>query len=170
MVIMQIQRLFKHLFFPDWKLMKIFPTTSRKSIEDAIAKSEQQHSGELRFVVEASLDIKSLLHNKTARARALEVFSELKIWDTENNNGILIYLLLAEKSVEIIADRGIAKKVTTSEWGTICHAMEVSFAKNEYLSGALTAIKSISQLLHKHFPEIDKEKNELPDNLVFLNS
>lgn len=169
MVIMQIKRLFKHLLFPDWKLNKIFPIESRTTIEQAITQSETRHAGELRFVVETSLDLQSLLQNKTANTRALEVFSELRIWDTENNNGVLIYLLLAEKSVEIIADRGVAKKVTSSEWETICHNMELSFAKQDYLSGALKAIESITQLLQLHFPKNLPSRNELPDHLTFLS-
>lgn len=166
---MQIQRLLTHLLFPDWKSTSYFPTASRRQIEEAITKSEQLHSGELRFVVETSLDIKSLLQNKMAKARALEVFSEMGIWDTENNNGILIYLLLAERSVEIIVDRGIAKKVDSSEWETICHNMELSFAKQEYLSGTLSAIESIGQLLHQYFPKNFQSQNELPDHLTFLS-
>jgi uncharacterized membrane protein len=170
MVIMQIKRLFQHLLFPDRKLQHAFPADSRTSIEAAITQSEQQHAGELRFVVEASLDLKSLLQNKTAQTRALEVFSELHVWDTENNNGVLIYLLLAEKSVEIIADRGIAKKVSQLEWEDICHQMESAFAKQAYLNGTLEAINSISIILQKYFPKTHPSTNELCDKPVFLKS
>ena len=154
--------------FPDWKLRQLFPSQSRLAIEQAITQSEQLHAGELRFIVETSLDLTSLLQNKTARVRALEVFSEVKVWDTENNNGILVYLLLAERSVEIIADRGIAKKVESSEWQAICHQMENSFANHEYLNGSLTAIESISQILQKHFPAIKSKINELSDSPVLI--
>lgn len=169
MVIMQIKRLFKHLLFPDWKLTKIFPAESRGAIEQAIMHSETSHAGELRFIVETSLDLQSLLQNKTAKARALEVFSELRIWDTENNNGVLIYILLAEKSVEIITDRGIAKKVNQNEWETICRNMEISFAKGEYSAGAVAAIESVSHVLQRSFPRTIDSTNELANQPVFIS-
>lgn len=165
---MAISRTIKHVFFPDWKVRRAFPKASLDSIEAAIRSCEQNHRGEVRFVVEASLEGIALWQGQTARERAIDVFSQLRIWDTEGNNGVLIYLLLADRSVEIIADRGIHTRTGSAPWTAICRDMEVAFAKSEFLPGTLTGIAAIANVIGQHFPAQEKRNNELPDTPVVL--
>lgn len=137
-------------------------------IERAISESEALHSGEIRFAVEAALELFALLHGQLARERAMEVFSQLRVWDTERNNGVLVYLLLADRDVEIIADRGIAGKVDKEEWERICQRMEAAFREGRFEEGVLTGIKEITGLLIKHFPNRNDQPKELPDQPVVL--
>ena len=138
-------------------------------IEDAISASEQQHSGEICFVVEAALDFWSLLRDQSGRDRALEVFAELGVWDTEQNNGVLIYLLLADHDIEIIADRGIAAKVSQQAWQEICTHIETSLRQGDFDAGVLQGIADVNQLLAAHFPPtVDNDENELPNKPVVL--
>src|SRR3954463_15530204 len=117
---MSIKRIGKHLLEHRWRVRRGFPKHVLPSIERAIKASEATHSGQIRFVVEGALDGAPLLRNQSARARALDLFSHLRIWDTEHNNGVLIYLLLADRDVEILADRGVHAKVGAAEWRAIC--------------------------------------------------
>ena len=103
-----------------WQVSRAFPRKTLIAIEQTVKASETAHAGEIRFVVEGALHSTPLLDGQSARERALEVFSQLRIWDTEHNNGVLIYLLLADRDVEIVADRGIHSKLGTREWETIC--------------------------------------------------
>jgi uncharacterized membrane protein len=140
-----------------------------QAIEAAIARSESSHMGELRFVVEAALDWRDLLRGVTPRARAIEVFSQLRIWDTEHNSGVLIYLLLAEQRVEIVADRGIHVCVGSAGWQEICREMETSFRAGDFEQGVVKGIARITILLAQHFPAQDNSNfNELPDAPVVL--
>mgnify|MGYP000032270416 CR=1 FL=1 len=161
-----LSRLFRHFLTPDWVANRAFPPAARHSISAAIAQSETLHSGEIRFVAEAALASCPLLNNQSARDRALEVFSELRIWDTEDNNGVLIYVLLADHNVEIIADRGLARRVEQQIWERICQDMERRFARVEFEAGALLGIKQVGQLLVQYFPITDVNKNELDDRPV----
>src|SRR5437764_5727423 len=117
---MSIKRIAKHLLEHRWRVRKVFPPRVLAEIERAIKAGEATHSGQVRFVVEGALDGAPLLRNQSARARALDVFSHLRIWDTAHNNGVLIYLLVADRTVEILADRGIDAKVDKAEWENIC--------------------------------------------------
>lgn len=138
------------------------------AIEAAIRASENTHMGELRFAVEAGLDWPDLLAGLSSRERALDVFSHLRIWDTEHNSGVLIYLLLADRRVEIIADRGIHARVGSERWNAICYAMEYKFRADEFESGALEGIAAITALLQKHYPAKGANPNELPNRPVTL--
>jgi uncharacterized membrane protein len=124
--------------------------------------------GQIRFVVEGALDGAPLLRNQSARARALDVFSHLRIWDTAHNNGVLIYLLLADRDVEILADRGIDALVGATEWEKICRAMEAEFGKGNFEAGVLKGIGAVSRHLAKHFPKRGTAANELPDAPVVM--
>ncbi|WP_247410002.1 TPM domain-containing protein, partial [Bradyrhizobium sp. 23] len=126
------------------------------------------HSGQLRFVVEGALDGGPLFRNQPARERALDVFSQLRIWDTAHNNGVLIYLLLADRDVEIIADRGIDAKVGGERWESICRAMEVEFRSGQFERGVIGGIEAVSRELTKHFPSSGPHPNELPDAPVLM--
>ena len=154
-------RILKHLLLPDWLVMRAFSATDLSRIEDAIAASETQHDGELRFVVEAGLPWGFLRQPTRARAEAL--FADLRVWDTENNSGVLIYVELVDRRIEIVADRGIVAKVPQSEWSAVCRTMEVAFRKKAYREGSLLAIEAITQILARHFPPGPRNPNELSD-------
>lgn len=159
-------RLLKHLLTPHWWALRAFPAHVLRQVEGAIKTSEKQHDGELRFAVEAGLPLGFLKQSTRKRAEAL--FSQLGVWDTEHNSGVLIYVQLVDRRIEIVADRGIAARVEQSEWQAICRAMESSFKKNNYLEGSLIAIGSITEILARHFPPRGRNPNELPDKPVVL--
>lgn len=165
---MKLDRLLRHLFFPPWWLRVRFPRRTLEAIEDAIRASERTHRGQIRFAVEASLGLPALVAGVTPRRRALEVFAQLGVWDTEENNGVLIYVLLADRDVEIVADRGIARRVPAQEWETICRRMEAAFRQGRFAEGALTGIEAVGALLARHFPPQGAAANELPDRPVLL--
>ncbi len=162
-------RIFKHLCCGPWLVHRRLPAAALKRIEAEIAASETLHRGELRFAVEPALPLAALLRNMTPRERAVQVFSQLRVWDTEHNSGVLIYLLLAERDVEIVADRGIHAKVGEAAWHSICKPMEQSFRQREFELGVLEGIGAITALLRQHFPTDENENpNELPDAPVIL--
>jgi len=165
---MNMKRTFKHMLTTQWHLKKYFTPAVLDAIELEISQSEAQHSGEIRFVVEGALDGAPLFKNQSAHDRALDIFSQLRIWDTQDNNGLLIYLLLADHAVEIIADRGINSKVGSSEWQTICGIMQNEFAQGNFQTGVCDAIKSVTKHLITHFPVSATDKNELPNKPVVM--
>lgn len=124
--------------------------------------------GQVRFVVEASLALPSVLRRESPRDRALEVFGRLRIWDTEHNSGVLVYLLLADKAVEIVADRGIHRRVGDELWQTICRRMEAAYRARRFEDGAVAGVEAISALLTQHFPRSAPGTNELPDRPLVL--
>jgi uncharacterized membrane protein len=148
---------------------RTFSEAALTAIEKAIEKSEGSHRGEIRFAVEAALDTLPLLKDQSGRERAVEVFSHLRVWDTEHNNGVLVYLLLADRDVEIIADRGVNVRVRTKEWESICREMEAAFAQGQFERGVIAGIDAIGRHLREHFPaETAGGENELPDRPVIL--
>ncbi len=165
---MNINRIVKHLLKSDFSFRKRFSHSVMKSIENAIAESEKHHSAEIRFAVENTLEFYPLVKDIPARERAIEVFSNLRIWDTDQNNGVLIYLLLADNDVEIIADRGIDRKVGSDEWERICKYMENHFKSGQFETGVIKGIDLISKHLEKYYPFDGANKNELPDRPVVL--
>ncbi len=165
---MSIKRIARHLVQHHWRARQIFPQTVLARIEQAIKRGEALHAGQVRFVVEGALDGRPLFRNQPARARALDVFSHLRIWDTAHNNGILIYLLLADRDVEIVADRGIDAKVAAAGWESICRAMEAEFASGQFERGVIGGIEAVSRELARHFPPQGPHANELPDAPVVM--
>lgn len=165
---MSIKRIARHLVQYHWRARQIFPPDVLARIEQAVRRGEATHSGQVRFVVEGALDGVPLFRNQPARARALDVFSHLRIWDTAHNNGVLIYLLLADRDVEIIADRGIDAKVGAAGWESICHAMESEFASGQFERGVIGGIEAVSRELARHFPPQASPANELPDAPVVM--
>lgn len=151
-----------------WMVKRAFPGDTLAAIDKAIKASEATHRGEIRFAVEGALHVEPLLRGQTARERAIDVFSQLRIWDTEHNNGILIYLLLADRDVEIVADRGIHEKVGAKEWEGICRKMEAAFRQADFEGGVIRGIQEVTQQLARHFPPIGDDRNELPDKPVVL--
>jgi uncharacterized membrane protein len=154
----------RHLLPPPWLLRRrAFDARALQALEAAIADAERDHRGEIRFAVEATLGPRALLRGQPARERALEVFSELRVWDTAEDNGVLIYVLLADHDVEIVADRGVAARVDTAEWAAICRDMEACFKAGRYADGAGAGIRRVGTLLARHYPGADRAGNELPD-------
>lgn len=165
---MNIKRLGKHLLGNRTRVRKAFPPQALKRIEDAIKASEARHAGQIRFVVEGALDGRPLLAGQSARERALDLFAHLRIWDTEHNSGVLIYLLLADRDVEIVADRGIDAKVGAERWHEVCSIMETAFRQGHFEQGVLSGIERITTELATHFPARGVHRNELPDPPVVL--
>lgn len=164
-----IKRWFRHAFMPPWRWRVLFPKTALGDIEKAVKQSEHQHSGELRFAVENALALGQVWRGISARQRALEVFSNSRVWDTEENSGVLIYLSLADREVHIVADRGITKYVSQAEWDAIAEAMQKEFQRGDFLGGALQGIERITTLLAAHFPAGVDNRNELSNRPVIVN-
>lgn len=166
MVKRSITRWMAHLFGGPWLIRRAFPVKTMAAIEQKIRDMEAGHTGQIRFAVEATLDWPPLIRGQSARARALEHFSALRIWDTEHNNGVLIYVLLADRDVEIVADRDINRRVSGDEWEAICHTMERHFADNAFEQGALAGIEAVGAHLKRHYA--GRGANELSDAPVIL--
>jgi uncharacterized membrane protein len=165
---MGIKRIGKHLVEHRWRVRRIFTPKVLDSIERAIKAGETMHSGQVRFVVEGALDGAPLFRDQPARERALDIFSHLRIWDTAHNNGVLIYLLVADRKVEIVADRGIDEKVGASGWAKICRDMEADFKAGNFEAGVIKGIEAVSRQLAAHFPRHGPGPNELPDKPVVI--
>ena len=146
-----------------------FPTAVLDAIQNAIAAGEQRHQGQVCFAIEGALPLHERLRGRTPRLRAQEVFAHLRVWDTEHNSGVLIYVLLAGLAIEIVADRGIAARVPQQEWQALCERMRDRFASGEYERGAIDGVRAVSEILARHFPRNGSAApNELPDRPVLL--
>ena len=156
----------KHLLTPHWWAVRAFSSDVLRQIEAAIKASERKHDGELRFAIEGPLPFPAL--RTTTRKRAEALFGQLGVWDTEHNSGVLIYVQLVDRRIEIVADRGIAARVKQGEWDAICRAMERSFKQNHFEQGALEAILAVTAILGRHFPASGANPNELPDKPAVL--
>jgi uncharacterized membrane protein len=165
---MDLKRTVHHLVSTPRAVQRAFPPAAMEAIEKAIKKSEAEHRGEIRFAAEAALDSGALFAGQSARERAIEVFSLLRVWDTEENNGVLIYILLADRDVEIVADRGINARVSAGEWQAICHHMEAAFVRGDFARGVLAGIEDVSRLLARYYPARTGDRNELPDKPAIL--
>jgi uncharacterized membrane protein len=165
---MGIKRIGKHLLANRSRVRWAFPAKALANIQQAIKAGEATHSGQIRFAVEGALDGAPLLRDQSARGRALDVFSHLRIWDTAHNNGVLIYLLLADRDVEILADRGIDAKVGAAGWEKICTDMEADFKAGSFESGVIKGIEAVSRQMAIHFPKQGAGRNELPDKPVVI--
>jgi uncharacterized membrane protein len=165
---MELTRAMKHLFVPAWFARRPFSRALLDRIEAAVRSSETLHDGELRFALEGGLHVVALLRGETPRERAIEVFSQLRVWDTAHNSGVLIYIQLVDHAIEIVADRGINAQVAQAEWDAICRRMEEAFRQNRVERGALAAIDAITVLLARQFPPLANNPDELPDRPVVL--
>src|ERR1700733_353513 len=165
---MGIKRIGKHLIEHHWRVRRGFPPAALGPIEQAVKGGEGPHPGQVLFVVEGSLDGKPLFSGQSARERALDIFAHLRIWDTAHNNGVLIYLLLADRDVEIVADRGIDAKVGSAGWDKICKAMESDFKRGNFSGGVIRGIQAVSQQLATYFPRQGAGPNELPDKPIVM--
>lgn len=149
-------------------LRRKFPPATLDAIERAVADSEKIHRGQVRFVVEAELTAGQLWAGITARQRAVDVFSMLRVWDTEENNGVLVYVLVADRKVEIVADRGIHRQVGNERWRAICKEIELRYRKGDFLGGSVIGIEKISAELAHCFPTRGGENNEQADKPILM--
>src|SRR5580693_6802052 len=149
---MQLKRLASHLLTTRWSTRRHFPPEVRAAIEQAIGECESRHGGEIRFVVETAFDLPELWRDLAPRRRAMQVFGQLGVWDTAHNNGILIYLLLADRVVEIVADRGIAARIPQSDWQSVCREMQTHYRQGRFSEGSVAGVYGVGQLLARHFP------------------
>lgn len=163
-----IKRWLRHLFTPPWAWRRAFPQATLDAIEAAIRSSETSHGGEIRFAIENSLPGNLAWRGISGRERAIEMFSNLRVWDTEHNSGVLIYLLLADHDIEIVADRGIAARVAPAAWEAVAQTMEAAFRQGEFERGALAGIEEISALLAQNFPPSGHNPDELANRPVIL--
>ena len=165
---MDMIRVMRHLSSGRAAVRRVFSLRALDAIENAIRSTEARHAGQIRFAVEASLELAPLLAGQTAQQRAIEVFAKLRVWDTEQNNGVLIYLLLADRDVEIVADRGIHVKPGKEVWEKICRDMETAFRAGQFETGVLAGIQAVGEHLARHFPASSGKYNEMPDSPVLM--
>jgi uncharacterized membrane protein len=158
-----MNRVLRHLLATRWSLRRTFPPGSLAAIETAIRAAERDHSGEIRFAVESGLHLRELLAGTGARARAIDAFARLGVWNTVRNNGVLIYLLLADRDIEIVADRGFAGKVGEEEWQDVSRCMENEFRAGHFEAGALAGIRRASAIIARHYPPVPDDRDELPN-------
>lgn len=162
-------RILRHLMTPRWLLRWWYPRGSLVDLEQRIAAIEQRHRTEVRLVVEHALDLGDLLARVTPRERALQIFGLQRVWDTEHNNGVLIYVLHAEHAVEVVADRGLSV-VPQTEWDALCRRLGDEIRAGRRAAGAAAALEGVARLLEQH-PAAAKNaasRNELPDQPLLL--
>ena len=163
-----LKRFFRHVWMSPLIQRRQFPSATINAIERAVVAGEKTHRGQVRFVVEAELTTGQLWAGVTSRHRAIDVFSMLRVWDSEENNGVLLYVLLADRKVEIIADRGVDREVGAERWRAICKEIELRYRKNDFVAGSVIGVEKISAELAHCFPARGGEKNEQPDRPVML--
>ncbi len=161
----RLARIARHRWWDERDAARALPPAALRRIEALVAGSEGGHSGEIRIAVEAGLPLSYLWHDLSARDRAITLFGKLRVWDTEANNGVLIYLLLAEHAIEIVADRGIDRHVDAAQWRALIEPMRAAFREGRFEAGLTQAVQAIDALQRRHFPlaEGQANPNELPD-------
>lgn len=160
-----MKRLVQHLTIGNWHLRKMLNKHERAALAHAVHTAEQGSSGQIRVVVETSLNLGRLLQKQRARERALEVFAHERVWDTASNNGVLLYLLCAERDAEIVADRGLNDKVSDAEWAAICGSLEREVQIVGFPTALSQAIERIGAILRRAFPS-DRSVNELGNEIT----
>jgi uncharacterized membrane protein len=158
-------RILKHRWLDEADVKRALPPEAMARLQAQVAASEHCHSGEIRLAVEAGLPLSYLRQGLGARERAITLFGKLRVWDTEHNNGVLIYLLLADHAIEIVADRGLNRHVGKAQWQALIAPMQEAFRAHRFEEGLSQAITTIDQLLAQHFALAPGEANpnELPD-------
>ena len=162
----RVLRILRHRWFDETDAKRALDDATLQRLADRVQRSEQRHSGEIRLCVEAGLPLSYLWRGATARERALAMFGKLRVWDTEHNNGVLIYLLLAEHAIEIVADRGLARHVPQAHWQALAQQMSSAFKAGHFEEGLAAAVDAVGRLLLQHFAlaEGAANANELPDS------
>lgn len=161
-------RWLQNLTTTHFALRRRFPPATLSAIDAAIMASERDHRAEIRCAIETALPLNGLVRGLTSTARATEVFSQLRVWDTAANSGVLLYVLLAEHRLEIVADRGFQEQVVPAEWEAICRELEEAFRAGRFEAGMLLALERISVIARRAFPADGTDRNELPDRTVLL--
>jgi uncharacterized membrane protein len=164
---MDLARLLRHLFVTRRRTRRLFPDATLDAIESAIREGESLHAGEVRFAIETALHPRAIWRGITPRERARGVFAELGVWDTERRSGILVYVLVADRDVEIVADRGYSGGVAQEEWEAACRAMEERFRAGDFAQGSVAGIRAVSEIAARCFPG-GGGRNELPDRPSML--
>ena len=166
----KLGRLWRHRWIDEAEVRRKLPPEMLDRLMRRVAASERRHSGEIRICVEAGLPTSYLWRGAPARQRAIMLFGKLRVWDTEHNNGVLIYLLLAEHAIEIVADRGIDRHVSAGQWAAMAQRMGAAFHEGRFEDGLTQALEEVSALLVEHFPleAGAADRNELPDAPVVL--
>jgi uncharacterized membrane protein len=163
-----LQRLWRHWLASLQPARRLLPPAALAQIEAEIRAAEQAHEGEIRVVVETALSFSQLRRNLQARERALQLFASLGVWDTAHNNGVLIYVLLADRSVEIIADRAVAQRIAEAEWRALCTEIAAQCGRGEYAGACCMAVRSVGQRLARLYPAAGGDGNELPNQPILL--
>lgn len=164
----KLNRLFKHLTATRSQARNLFPRSTLQAVQACIAAGEKQHRAEIRLIVEAALPLNTVLRGESSRTRAHELFSHYRIWDTEENCGILIYINVADHKVEILPDRTVGRALKRDDWHAVCQTMTRGFAGKKYHDSLLLALTQLNELLAVHFPDQDKHKNQLSDRPLIL--
>jgi uncharacterized membrane protein len=165
---MNWSRFWRHVAMTPSKARRAYPDTTMEAIARAIADGERRHRGEVCFVVEAELTTAQLWRGLSARDRAREVFALKGVWNTEENNGVLIYVLLADQGVEIVSDRGIDARVQPGEWQAVLAGMQAQLQAGQHEAGALAGVNAVSDLLARHFPDTGAGRNQIPDRPIMM--
>jgi uncharacterized membrane protein len=164
----RLGRILRHRWRDESDTRRAIPPEALQRLAERVVASEQRHGGEIRIYVEAGLPLSYLWRDATPRERAIAMFGKLRVWDTEQNNGVLIYLLLAEHAIEVVADRGLARHVPDAQWQEVVAHMRDAFRAGRYEEGLARAVDEVTALLGRHFPlrEGLGNANELPDDPV----
>jgi uncharacterized membrane protein len=165
---MDLARIWRHLVHSPRALGRAFPEASLARIESAVKSAETDHSGEIRIALEGDMDFMALVRGQTPRERAIEVFSELRVWDTARNNGVLVYVLLADRDVEIVADRGFTPRVEQAEWERVCRTIESEFRAGRWEDGLMKGIDAVSGIVAASFPYEVGDRAELANRPAVL--
>src|SRR5688572_8316388 len=158
---MQFVRLVRHLFATRWGTRRRFTPEVLAAIERGIAALESRHAGEIRFAIETAFDLPDLWYGLTPRQRAVVVFGQLGVWDTAGNNGVLIYVVMADRDVEIVADRAIAERVPQAEWEAICHEMREHFHAGRFAEGSTAGIAGVGRLVGRRVRQFDRRRADV---------
>lgn len=165
---MDWKRFWRHVVMTPATARRAFPQSTLEAIQRAVGEQEKRHRGEIRFVVEAELTTAQLRAGLTSRQRASALFAQLNVWDTQERTGVLVYVMLADQKVEILADRGISAVIEPATWQAICENMVAAFREGRFEAGSIQGVEAIAALLARHFPATGNNTNELPDRPVML--
>ena len=170
---MRIRRLLRHSLTTHLGTRRKFPGATLDAIERAIKSTEAAHGGEIRFAIETALSPLHVLNDLDPRSRALDVFGQLRVWDTADNNGVLIYVQMADRHVEIVADRGFGDRVSPQEWEAVCRLMQDHYRAGRFQAGSIAGVEAVGDLIARHFASSDRgraapARNRLPDRPTLL--
>ena len=161
-------RLKKHLFTTSAAGHETFPRLTLKAIEAVITDGERRHRAEVRLIIEHALPWKEILRDTSARQRAMDLFARYRVWDTEENCGVLVYINLADRKVEIVADRAVARLIVQEEWDAVCRTMTEGFAREAFRDSTAAAIEQLNTLLQEHYPARGAHPNQLANHPILL--